>query len=85
MNLKTLGLCSCLITLGDDFVLTRTDGTAVRSQPRDRKEASIVEGNLSDLIFYSSTREAEERGNWPRSTTVLSVETMGLEFYPVVS
>ena len=51
MNLKTLGLCSCLITLGDDFVLTRTDGTAVRSQPRDRKEASIVEGNLSDLTF----------------------------------
>ena len=73
MNLKTLGLCSCLITLGDDFVLTRTDGTAVRSQPRDRKELA------------SSTREAEGRGNWLTSTTVLSVETMGLEFYPVVS
>ena len=53
--------------------LSRTGGTAVRSQPRDRKELA------------SSTREAEGRGNWLRSTTVLSVETMGLEFYPVVS
>ena len=77
MNLKTLTLCSCLITLGDDFVLTRTDGTAVRSQPRDRKELVSSRETCS--------KQAEERGNWPRSTTVLSVETMGLEFYPVVS
>ena len=43
--------CSCPITLRVDFVVTRTDGTAVRSHPRDRKEASIVEGNLSDWPF----------------------------------
>ena len=34
-----------------DSAVTRTDGTAVRSHPRDRKETSIVEGNLSDWQF----------------------------------
>ena len=48
-----------MISLRVDFAVTRTDGTAVRSHPRDRKEASIGERNPRDFRLWQL---AEEHG-----------------------